>query len=431
VPSRKLTVLLSLACLASPLCAQTLEITPKRALVDESVTIRASGLQPGEHATIRAELLDGAEHRWKSEAEFTADAQGVVDATRDAPGKGSYKSVSAMGLVWSMLTSDKNVGGYVSPHELQPQTITFSLLRNGSVVSTAELQQLHIAENVRRLNLRGAIHGALFLPETAERRPGVLVLGGSEGGLNVEKAAWLASHGYPSLALAYFRYEDLPSQLANIPLEYFVGALQWLRQRPEILPDRIAVMGTSRGGELALLLGSLMPEIKAVVAYVPASYVHPACCLQTPVPYAWTWQGKPIAYVSFREMRDFARIQQAAIHVEQIHAPILVISGESDGIWESASMADAVTDRLKHAHFAFAYENLKYPHAGHRAGRPEIVPTWHGRSTHPISGKSIDFGGNAEGDAASSLDAIPKVLQFLRDSLQPTAAATLPAVPAN
>lgn len=429
--SRKLTVLLSLACIALPLCAQTLEITPKRALVDESVSIRASGLQPSERVAIRAELVDGAEHHWNSEAEFTADAQGVVDATRDAPGKGSYKSVSAMGLVWSMLTSDKNVGAYVSPHALQPQTITFSLLRNGSVASTAELQQLHVAENVRRINLRGAIHGALFLPDTTERRPAVLVLGGSEGGLNVEKAAWLASHGYPSLVLAYFRYEDLPTQLANIPLKYFVGAVEWLRQRPEVLPDRIAVMGTSRGGELALLLGSLMPEVKAVVAYVPASYVHPACCIETPVPYAWTLHGKPIAYVPFREMRNFVLIQEAAIHAEQSHGPILMISGESDGIWESASMADAVADRLKHAHFAFAYENLKYPHAGHRAGRPEIVPTWHGRTIHPVSGKSIDFGGNAEGDAASSLDAIPKVLQFLQDSLQPTTTAGTPAGPAN
>jgi dienelactone hydrolase len=90
----------------------------------------------------------------------------------------------------------------------------------------------------------------------------VLVVGGSEGGLLPGKAAWLASRGYAALALAYFRYDDLPPLLEGIPLEYFGSALGWMMQRPEILADRIAVVGTSRGGELALQLGSMFPQIK-------------------------------------------------------------------------------------------------------------------------------------------------------------------------
>jgi hypothetical protein len=82
-------------------------------------------------------------------------------------------------------------------------------------------------------------------------------------------------------------------------------------------------------------------------------------------------------------------------------------------------MADAAVHRLKQAHFSYAYDLLKYPHAGHRAGRPEIVPSWHGTVRNPTSGREENLGGSAQGDAESSLDAIPKVLEFLRKSLGP------------
>jgi dienelactone hydrolase len=63
------------------------------------------------------------------------------------------------------------------------------------------------------------------------RHPAVLVVGGSEGGRPLRPAAWLASHGYVALALAYFRFEDLPPQLESIPLEYFQEALRWMGSR--------------------------------------------------------------------------------------------------------------------------------------------------------------------------------------------------------
>jgi hypothetical protein len=111
-------------------------------------------------------------------------------------------------------------------------------------------------------------------------------------------------------------------------------------------------------------------------------------------------------------------MMNAAIPVERAHAPLLLISGDDDGVWPSAMMAEAVVARLKQSHFPYAVEHLKYAHAGHRAGRPEIVPTWHGRVRNPTSGREENLGGNAKGDAESSLDAIPKVLEFLRQSLQ-------------
>ena len=37
------------------------------------------------------------------EAEFVADEHGVVDVSKQQPVGGSYKGISAMGLIWSMM----------------------------------------------------------------------------------------------------------------------------------------------------------------------------------------------------------------------------------------------------------------------------------------------------------------------------------------
>ena len=190
--------------------------------------------------TIQADLVDGAAEPWSAQAEFVADSHGTVDAAQQAPIRGSYDEVSAMGLVWSMMPAAKHVTSYESPHDLGPQRIDFRLLVDGKPVSTVLLEQLAIADGVRQINVDGAIPGVLFVPGTSRRHPGVIVLGGSEGGAPLRRAAWLASHGFEALALAYSRYANLPSELQAIPLEYFGSALGWMLDREDILAHKIA-----------------------------------------------------------------------------------------------------------------------------------------------------------------------------------------------
>ncbi len=418
-------MVLSCFCFARypDLHAQSLEVSPDRVMVDESATIIAKGLQPSERVTIQAQLVDGGGATWASSADFVADAQGVVDLSKQAPVEGSYKHVSPMGLIWSMMPRDKDkrVSIYRGPANLDAQVTNFQLMRNGQPAASAQLEQESIGPDVRQIKVEGAVHGVFFAPKGSGPYPAVLVLGGSNGGAPVRQAAWLASRGFAAFALAYFRYENLPAKLEAIPLEYFGSALVWMMKRPEIAKDRIAVMGTSRGGELALQLGSMYTPIKAVVAYVPANTLNQACCGGTSVPYAWTWKGSPLPYITMRTAHDLAAMRAATIRVESTQGPVLLISGENDGVWESGAMADAVVARLKQVHFPYRFENLKYPHAGHTAGHVTIEPAWHGRVEHPVSGEEMNLGGTVEGKAESSLDATPKVLAFLRQSLQESA----------
>ena len=95
----------------------------------------------------------------------------------------------------------------------------------------------------------------------------------------------------------------------------------------------------------------------------------------------------------------------------------LMIGAIDDGVWPSAQMVDAAAARLRRRHFAYQVVVLKYDHAGHRAGLPEIIPAWCNGVEHPISGRMTDFGGTPQGNAESSLGAIPKVLDFLEKNL--------------
>jgi dienelactone hydrolase len=395
--------------------AQTLEVIPRRVLLDEPATIRAHGLQPGERVTIHSELIDGAGAGWSAQGDFVADAQGDIDVSKQAPVGGAYKEVNPMGLIWFMMPHGGRAAMYQSARELAPITVRFQMKGKGGGDAEASLEHVSVADGVRRVPVHeGALRGMLFVPPGSGRVPAVLVVGGSNGGVPVLPAAWLADHGFVALALGYFHYQDLPPMLERIPLEYFQQGLEWLSRRPEVEATRIAVMGTSRGGELALQLGSMFPAIRAVVAYVPANVRYAACCGPAVMGAAWTWGGKPLPFaMPWRGINP----TEAAIEVERTRGPILMISGEDDHLWNSWQMADAVMSRLKRAGFGYSFENLKYPHAGHMAGRPEIRPAWHGAVRQPISGRMNDLGGSAKGDAESSMDSMPKVIDFLTKNL--------------
>ncbi len=415
--------ILLLASAQYSLAAQKIQVVPAQGLADQPASIIVSGLAPGSQITIRADLVDGDTHTWGAQADFTADPSGSVDTSKQAPVNGSYRTVSALGLVWSMRPKGFNIHQYQFPHDFQPQPIQFHLLVNGQEISSAQFIQLAIGSDVQQIKVDGAIQGVLFLPGDSQKHPGILVVGGSEGGFPSPKAAWLASHGYAAFALCYFRCAGTPENLERIPLEYFAQALGFMMKRPEIDPSRIGVMGTSRGGELALQLGSMYSPIKAVVAYVPANVRHPSCC-QGGSDASWTWHGVPLTHISLAQAMDpnpsSADEFNAQIAVEATNGPILMIGAEDDGIWPSAEMVRVAAQRLRSNHFSHQVVTLIYPHAGHRAGLPDIVPTWTNGTTQRSSGRSTEYGGSPEGNAESTLDATPKVLDFLASSLVQT-----------
>lgn len=227
----------------------------------------------------------------------------------------------------------------------------------------------------------GGLVADVFAPSAPGPHPAVLLLGGSGGGIGWQRymGELLAQRGFVAMALAYFGMDELPAELERIPLEYVEHALTWLRQQPDVDPALVGVGGVSKGGELALLIASKRPELRAVAAFVPSGYVFQSIAEGFPNTSSWTYQGREVPFVSYgevespRSLADYYRagIQQsesldaATIPVENIRGPILLLSGESDTLWPSTALSEAVVARLRAHDFPYTVEHVAYPDAGH------------------------------------------------------------------
>ncbi|MFZ0737573.1 MAG: acyl-CoA thioesterase/BAAT N-terminal domain-containing protein, partial [Candidatus Acidiferrales bacterium] len=259
-----------------------IEITPNPALVDELVRIRVRGAAAAERVRLAAWTMDDAGRRWDSRAEFIARGDGSVDLGEDASRAGTYRGVDAMGLFWSLALNPGDAGQHDQylKRELTPCEITFEASSPGvRSIARARLERQYVPPGtIVRAVEEDRLAGLLFLPpnganEETGRFPAVITLGGSGGGLDWEMAAALSAHGYAGFALPYFGFDPLPGSLNSIPLEYFERAIAWLCRQPEIDAGRLAVHGISRGGELALLLATKIPLLRAVVGVVPGNVV--------------------------------------------------------------------------------------------------------------------------------------------------------------
>jgi hypothetical protein len=246
--------------------SRKLRVSPDPARVDEPFTITLKDLSPWQRVTLRARFIDAYDVEWRSKATFRADFRGTVDVYSQSPMEGSYTGTDPMGLVWSAYGNGTSYAISLHP---QPLFIT---AESGGETAHVEVCRNLLTDEIACTDVRErGLYGRFFQPATGGPVPGVLVLGGSQGGLAsyvMREATLLASHGFAALALAYFYIGSLPDRLAGIPLEYFGDAIRWLQDQPSVRGDRLGVIGTSRGGELALPLGAHYPDLAAVVSYV-------------------------------------------------------------------------------------------------------------------------------------------------------------------
>jgi dienelactone hydrolase len=408
-----------------------LEITPERALMDETVQIRVLECSPQQHLTLTAQLIDDGGRRWISRATFEANAEGNVDPAVQAPLEGSYTECDPMGLFWSMApASYSHRMDFFNQLRAYPLALTLEI--DGHPITTSRIERTFLSPQVVRQPIRAeGLVGTLFSPAGASPSPGILVLGGSEGGIPEALAALLASHGYATLALAYHGVEPLPRTFVEIPLEYFSTALAWMCRQPQIESSRLAVVGVSKGGELALLLGATFPAVKAVVGYAASGVVYQGRDMKHQRS-SWSWQGKPVPFVPYYStpgmalrsvwsgitrtpipllpmhagyLTDQRLVEPATIPVEQIQGPIFLFAGQEDQIWPSAKFAEMVTERLGEHQHPYPDRHICYKHAGHLTFPIPNLPM------PPILARMV--GGTPGGNARAATDAWSHLLRFL------------------
>lgn len=416
-----------------------LHVTPADALIDVPRRIAADGLAPGERVRIESRTVRGPGIAWTAQVALVADADGTVDLGRDAPLPGSsYAGVSSMGLVWAQ--EPERAGAPREVFAAEPAaalTTELALTRADGSRWQASFTQRLMGEGVTRREVRDdGLSATLFLPPGPGPHPAVMVLNGSGGGINEPRAALYASHGYAALAVGYFKSPGRPDHISDTHLEYFETALQWMHAQLKPAGGFVALSGQSRGGELVLLLATLMPElVSAVIGYVPGAVVHSAqnACNPANGPDsrdgpAWWWRGQPLphlwqdnrtatwapwdegpeprrhAHALLTALQDADAVERARIRVERIRGPVMLLSATDDGSWPSSLYGRMVVKRLAAHQHPWPVEHLDFEGAGHSIVFP-YVPTTQLAYAHPVSGRLSTSGGtppaNAHADEAS------------------------------
>lgn len=279
----------------------------------------------------------------------------------------------------------------------------------------------------------------LFLPK-GKHDLLVVVVPGSDGGNPEAIASYLASKGYPALSLGYFGTGMLPSLLENIDLEFFESAMDWLENEGFHFKKKI-LLGYSRGGELALLLGIHYPTLfSGIVAITPPSVIvggfpHPN------IP-AWLFNGEPLPFLGGYDVRKdieekedleeqvkkgtipfsdntskrpffvkalfLKRLEKgphARLEVEKIPVPFLILSAGQDAIWPSSQFAEELkTSKNPLARF------IDFEKAGHG-----LLAPFPGSIFHPVGKFWCSLGGERDDNLSASKKAWEEILHFIHE----------------
>lgn len=297
--------------------------------------------------------------------------------------------------------------------------------------------------------------GVLFSPARGGD-VGVLVLAGSSGRVERERARLLARQGMTALAIRWFGGPGQPPGICEVPLETFTAAVGLLRAHGAA---RVGILGVSKGAEAALLTAVRDPRVDVVVALSPTSRVW--CNIgpgrdkeHRPYRSSWTWRDRPLPFVPLddswtptapaspttatasatptaspapatptasamsgdggpvavrgwyeRSERTFAELLPAAeIPVDSARADLLLVAGGDDAMWPSLPSAERLAERRRAA--GAPVRLIAHPDAGHRPRLP-------GESPAPASPR-FRHGGTPEADALLGATAWPHVLDALR-----------------
>jgi dienelactone hydrolase len=401
-------------------------------IVDDPVPLQVSGCSPGSRVSVEALVeIDGAVFR--AEGVYRVSDAGGLDTATASSEAGTYQGIDPYGLWWS---GEQIGAATTAPPGPAPVPCRIHV-SNGAASTVVRFDRswLPAGATVTPVSERG-VWGVYARPAGVGPFPGAVAFGGSGGGLG-PAAMWaplLAAHGIATLAVGYFAGPGLPPTLSNIPIETVQDAARWLLDRDEIRGERVGLITASRGSELALWAAALLDIVGPTVAYSPSGISWAGLDRSGPVDGpAWTFRGRPLPYVPPSAGRsrpptgkgpialvdwftpvlnDPALYEGAEIPVENITAPVLLVSGESDAMWPSTALAVLIERRAAAHRSTFPLRHLRYPGAGHLVSRPPGIPT-PPASRHPVTGQVYDFGGTQKGTAHAQVGSWPQVIAWL------------------
>lgn len=223
------------------------------------------------------------------------------------------------------------------------------------------------------------VESVLYLGNN-QNQPLIVGLGGSEGGNAWASDYWKKTRdqfiekGYAFLAVGYFGCKGTPDTLNKIAIEDVYNAIKIASNNKQVNKNKIAIIGGSRGADLALLIASYYTDINCVVSIVGSNAVFPGHTNHFSTS-CWTYKNEELPFVPVNDeavpflmkrdlrgtfeamLKDTASVAKASIKVEQIKGTLLFLSATKDEICPSTLMAEMMTVRLKDKKFKYYYEH--------------------------------------------------------------------------
>lgn len=381
----------------------------KKSRADENININVTGLAPNKKIIIRAASSDyyciNADIRefklgdtWTSYGVFKTDDKGSIDLSKAESLAGTYTGCDQMGLFTSMQRAVK--GNHELKYNLReiPEnrqyTIHICVEDDGKVLAKSTHVKYFCDDSIMSKDIiESNLTARYFSSITVKLRPAVIVVSGSDG--RIEKAdaiaELLAMEGFSALAVSYFGLESTAESLSEIPLEIIKEAIAWLQKQESVDCSKIMIYGRSKGGEMALAAAARFPEISRIVACVPGAYVYEGLNKKMlPSKHSsWTFEGIELPYLRFtlglsmqmgikmllkqknvmpwlyHKILSRKGSDKAAIEVEKIKSPLLLISSDTDEIWTSKEQCERITERMKKHNNGHCCRHVTYSKAGH------------------------------------------------------------------
>lgn len=244
----------------------------------------------------------------------------------------------------------------------------------------------------------------------------------------------LACKGFVTLALAYCNYDDLPKTAKHLDLEYFEEATEFLVSQPNVIPDRCAVIGTSRASIFPIAMSIHLDKVKAAVIIGGT---------MTSFDITLTYKGKEIQKVScqpqeFTDINAEGMIVNKESKLREIyshdhpHFPqceqvpedthFLLACGDQDAMYANISHESFVERMNIHKREAQCHA-LLYPGLGHVLETPYCALAKYSVYKIPIPSADgtintmnliFTFGGEAKPTCDAEEDFWPKLQDFIR-----------------
>ena len=212
-------------------------------------------------------------------------------------------------------------------------------------------------------------------------QPLIVGLGGSEGGNAWTSDYWKKTRdqfiekGYSFLAIGYFGAKGTPPLLEKIAIEDIYNSIKEATKNKKVNGKKIAIIGGSRGADLALLVGSYYKDIDCVVGLVPSNAVFPGNTNHFTTS-TWTFNNTELPFIPVNEeavpflikkdlrgtfetmLKDTIAEKKALIKVEKIKGPVLLISATKDEVAPTTPMSNKIITRLKKHKFKYHNEHI-------------------------------------------------------------------------